>query len=88
LITKRLNIAHVLYRGDATVGSGGVEDRPGPSDPCRSRDLGQEREALLIAEEDAMFRAARDRATTDEERAYWGEFIELRQQNLKNSRTA
>lgn len=43
----------------------------------------EEREAALIAAEDEMFRAARDRATTDEDRAYWDEFIALREQNAK-----
>lgn len=43
----------------------------------------KEREALLIAEENAMFQAARDRATTDEERAYWDEFIALRDRNQR-----
>lgn len=42
------------------------------------------REAALIAAEDAMFRAARDRATTEDERAYWDEFIKLRAENARS----
>jgi len=30
----------------------------------------------------------RDRATTDEERAYWDSFIEMREQNAQNTRRA
>ncbi len=41
----------------------------------------KEREKLLIEDENAMFEAARDRATTDEERVYWDEFIKLREKN-------
>ena len=45
----------------------------------------QRRNAILRAQEDAMFRAARDRATTDEERAYWDDFIKLRGRNLEKA---
>lgn len=41
----------------------------------------EEREALLLEQENAMVWAARDRATTDEERAYWDDFIALRDVN-------
>jgi hypothetical protein len=44
------------------------------------------REKLLIEEQDATFRAARDRAATDQERRYWDEFIALRTKNLRSSR--
>lgn len=48
----------------------------------------KERDRLLIEEEDATFRAARDRATTDDERINWGEFIALRERNLRTRMTA
>lgn len=43
----------------------------------------EERERQLIANEDAMFRAARDRASTDAEREYWDDFLCLRDANLR-----
>ncbi len=39
------------------------------------------RERLLIDAEDTMFRACRDRATTDEERAFWNRILAARAQN-------
>jgi hypothetical protein len=43
----------------------------------------REREERLIAHENAMFKAARDRATTKEERRYWDELLKVRAENAK-----
>jgi hypothetical protein len=51
-----------------------------------NREWVSQREAILIEQENEMFRVARDRATTAEERAYWDEFIQMRERNLKKKR--
>jgi hypothetical protein len=53
---------------------------------CDIAEWVKERERLLREAEDEMFREARDRATTDEERAHWDEFIALRERNLEAAR--
>lgn len=52
------------------------------------REWVEEREAALIAAENEMFRAARDRALTDEERRYWEEFIKLRADRVTKQRVS
>lgn len=47
------------------------------------RDLIRGREAILIEQENAMFQAARDHATTNDERGCGDEFIAHRAENLK-----
>ncbi len=42
------------------------------------------RENVLIDYEDACFRAARDRAATDEECAFWDVIIAMRAENRRN----
>ncbi len=41
----------------------------------------KKRESILLAEEDAMFRACRDNATTVHDRAFWNAILAARERN-------
>lgn len=45
----------------------------------------ERREAAIIQAENAMFQAARERATSEDERRYWDRFIAVRMENLRRT---